>query len=135
MNGANKPETNVPESNDVPNGQQTALVDQIKVDQSNTSISVSQPPPHQIPPIQPLMNLPIQSGPPAQMQTQFNTPPPFTGFGMPPPNYMYPPSPWSMPWQQPLPQQMTNDKSRIIDPQVRNIDFNLNVQNSWDYFI
>lgn len=59
--------------------------------------------------------------PPAQMQTQFNTPPPF-GFGMPPPNYMYPPNPWSMPWQQPMP-QMGNDKSRMVDPQVKHTHF------------
>lgn len=75
------------------------------------------------PAIQPLMNVNMpmqpQGGPPAQIQTQFNTPPPF-GFGMPPPNYMYPPNPWSMPWQ-PMPQQMGNDKSRIIDPQVSSI--------------
>lgn len=84
------------------------------------SITTTQPPPQQNPPIQPLMNMPIQpQGPPAQMQSQFNTPPPFAGFGMPPPNYMYAP-PWQMPWQQPMPQQqIANDKSRIIDPQVK----------------
>lgn len=71
------------------------------------------------------MNIPMQNqAPPAQMQTQFNTPPPF-GFGMPPPNYMYPPNPWSMPWQQPMP-QMSNDKSRMVDPQVKHRLFDKN---------
>lgn len=118
-------------------GMKNTLAEPIKSDQSNSNtsavvaaaapvsavtapaITTTQPPPQQQnPPIQPLMNMPIQpQGPPAQMQTQFNTPPPFAGFGMPPPNYMYPP--WSMPWQQPMPQQpIANDKSRIIDPQV-----------------
>lgn len=83
----------------------------------------TQPLPQQTPAVQPLMNMPMQNQPPpGQMQNQFNTPPPFAGFGMPPPNYMYPPNPWSMPWQ-PMPQPMGNDKSRIIDPQVNRTIF------------
>lgn len=99
-------------------GPQATPTDQPKNEQPTTNPIIAQPPPQLNPPIQPLMNMPMQ-GPPAQMQTQFNTPPPFAGFGMPPPNYMYPPNPWSMPWQQ-MPQhgQMGNDKSRMIDPQV-----------------
>lgn len=162
LNGAagNKIESNGQSNADqVTAGSKNALAEPIKSDQSNSNTTVAaaaaatpapvsivaatvvaapapattQPPPQQNPPIQPLMNMPIQpQGPPAQMQTQFNTPPPFAGFGMPPPNYMYPP--WSMPWQQPMPQQMGNDKSRIIDPQVIKsnkliycIDFNFSI--------
>lgn len=65
----------------------------------------------------------LHQAPPTQMQPQFNTPPPFA-YGMPPPNYMYPPNPWSMPWQPPVQQPMQNDasksmmKSGMIDPQI-----------------
>lgn len=115
-----------PTSNDQPNSNTSPAATSIAAAPVSTvavavatPTTTTQPPPQQNPPIQPLMNMPLQpQGPPAQMQTQFNTPPPFAGhFGMPPPNYMYPP--WSMPWQQPMPQQIGNDKSRIIDPQVK----------------
>lgn len=114
-----------PINNDQPHSNASAVVAAAATPVSSVAataaatITTTQPPPQQNPTIQPLMNMPIQpQGPPAQIQSQFNTPPPFAGFGMPPPNYMYPP--WSMPWQQPLPQQqIANDKSRIIDPQVK----------------
>lgn len=120
-----------PMKNDQPNSNASAAVAAVAAAAAPVSsvaapaaatITTTQPPPQQNPPIQPLMNMPIQpQGPPAQIQSQFNTPPPFAGFGMPPPNYMYPP--WSMPWQQPMPQQqIANDKSRIIDPQVKLMD-------------
>lgn len=74
------------------------------------------------PPAQGMPGMPAPGGP-AQMQ-QFNTPPPFA-YGMPPPNFMYPPNAWQMPWQQPAaPQMMGADgkpmmpKPGIIDPQV-----------------
>lgn len=60
---------------------------------------------------------------PAQMQ-QFNTPPPFA-YGMPPPNFMYPPNTWQMPWQQQAPPIIGADgkpmmpKPGMIDPQVK----------------
>lgn len=65
--------------------------------------------------------MPAAAAPP-QMQ-QFNTPPPFA-YGMPPPNFMYPPNTWQMPWQQPAPQMLGSDgkplmpKPGMIDPQV-----------------
>lgn len=114
LNGENKSEPIGQANNEMSSTLQVTPIDPVRNDQFKSNPLISQPPPHQNPPIQPLMNMPMQSqGPPAQ----FSTPPPFTGFGMPPPNFMYPPNPWSMPWQQPMPQQMGNDK-RIIDPQV-----------------
>lgn len=46
--------------------------------------------------------------------------------GMPPPNYMYPPNPWSMPWQQQVPPigpdgKPIMPKPGMIDPQVRTL--------------
>lgn len=119
LNGDNKSESNGQINSEPSSGGNATPTEQPKSDQPNLNAApATQPPPQQTPVAQPLMNMPMQNqAPPAQMQTQFNTPPPFAGFGMPPPNYMYPPNPWSMPWQ-PMPQPMANDKSRIIDPQV-----------------
>lgn len=119
INGENKLESNGQTNLDLSAGSHIASPEKTKNDQIHLNASTSQPPPQQSPLMQPLMNMPMQGqGPPAQMQTQFNTPPPFASFGMPPPNYMYPPNPWTMPWQQPMSQQMGNNKSQIIDPQV-----------------
>lgn len=115
MNGDNKSESNGQadsSSNNLANDQAKNEPTKIETVEATVTQPLSQQ--NTAPP----MNVPMQNqGPPTQMQN-FNTPPPFAGFGMPPPNYMYPPNPWSMPWQQPMPQQMANDKSRNIDPQV-----------------